>query len=110
MRATLALSTVSLSGVELATVTPVVLDGVQFQNNGNQMLFVDNGGLASINVTVDMGADRYGRDGTKVIAIPAGEQRFIGPFNPNAYNQSGYVNVDFSDDDTVLVGVLSLQS
>lgn len=109
-RATLVLSNVSLAGVVLATVTPIVLDGVQFQNNGKQILFVDNGGVAPINLTIDMDADRYGRDGTKVIAILAGEKRYIGPFLPLAYNQDGYVLVDFSAATSVLVGVLSLQS
>ena len=109
-RVTIARSTVTLSGLELATADANSADGMQFQNNGNQILFVDNGSGSSIDVTIDMAADQYGREGSKVVAVPAGEQRFIGPFPPTPFSQNGYVTVDFSASEDVEVAVLSLQS
>jgi hypothetical protein len=109
-RTTVARTTTNLTGIDLATQAADMVNGMQFQNNGNQSLFVDNLGISSISVTIDFAPDRFNRDGSKVVAVPAGEQKFIGPFIPELYNQGGYVHVDFSDDTSVTVGVLSLQS
>ncbi|MNC67463.1 hypothetical protein D3C75_1179630 [compost metagenome] len=109
-RVTIARSTASLASVELVTQAANSADDMQFQNNGSQLLYVDNGSGSSVNVTVPMAADKHGRTGQKVIAVPAGEQRFIGPFDAELYNQSGYVFVDFSVSTDITVGVLSLQS
>jgi hypothetical protein len=103
-------TTASLAGVEIGVIAANAVDGMEFQNNGNQVLFVDNGGGTSINVTIDMAPDQFGRDGSKVVAVPDGEQRFIGPFPPIPYSQDGNVHVDFSAATDVSVGVLSLQS
>lgn len=109
-RATITRSTASLTGVELATQTANSADDMQFQNNGSQLLFVDNGSGGAVNVTIPMCPDKYGRTGQRVVSVPAGEQKFIGPFDTELYNQTGCVHVDFSVSTDILVGVLSLQS
>lgn len=109
-RVTITRTSPNLSGTELIKVPADDVNGMQFQNNGNQILCVDNGGAAAVNVTIDMAPDKFGRDGSKIVAVPAGGQRFIGPFLPDQFNQGGFVYVDLSADTDVLVGVLSLQS
>lgn len=109
-RATIVRATASLAGVELVTQAANSVDDMQFQNNGSQLLYVDNGSGAAVNVTIPMCPDKHGRTGQKVVAVPAGEQIFIGPFDAELYNQAGYVHVDFSVSTDILVGVLSLQS
>jgi hypothetical protein len=97
-----------LNGVELSTIAADDTDGMQFGNNGGQLLYVDNGSESSIDVTITMVTDRFGRSGTKVVAVPAGEQRYVGPFPIEPYNHDGAVHVDVSDETDVLVGVLSM--
>jgi hypothetical protein len=109
-RTTIARSTTKLSGADLSMVAADSVNGMQFQNNGNQALVVNNASAAGITVTIDFAADRHGRDGTKTISVGAGGEKYIGPFIPELYNQGGYVYVDFSADTSVTVGVLSLQS
>lgn len=107
-RVTIPRTTVGLNGVEMSTIAADATDGMQFQNNGGQLMYVDNGGATSVDVTITMATDRYGRSGTKVISVPAAEQRYIGPFLIEPYNHDGSVHVDVSDETDVLVGVLSL--
>lgn len=109
-RITVTRSQVSASGVELAMVAADAVNGMQFQNNGNQTLVVNNAGAAPITVTIDLAPDRFGRDGTKTVPVPAGDELMIGPFLPLLYNQGGYVFVDLDDDTSVTVGVISLYS
>lgn len=109
-RTTITRSAVNLSGVDLTMEAADMLNGMQFQNNGNQVVLVDNLGVAPITVTIDFAPDRFGRDGNKIVTVPAGGQKFIGSFLTELYNQNGYVYLDFSDDTSVTVGVLSLYS
>jgi hypothetical protein len=72
---------------------------------GNTILRVNNGGGASINVTIAAGANpSRPADGTfpamtlgnQVVAVPAGAVRLIGPV-PSAYNDAaGNINLSYS--------------
>jgi hypothetical protein len=78
-----------------------VTNGNYFLNSGAELLFVENNSVSSINITLDFVADRYGRDGSKVVAVAAGATKVIGPFSKDLYNQSGeqvYVNASAACD------------
>lgn len=100
------------SGVALTLSATDAINGMQFQNNGNQVLIVNNASAAAITVTVDFAADTFGRDGVRTISVAAGAEVVIGPFIPTLYNQGAaksYVHVDFSADTSVTAGVVSLR-
>jgi hypothetical protein len=74
-------------------------NGNYFINSGRELLFIENTGASSVTVTIDMMADSYGRDGSKMITVPAGEMRMAGPFPKVPYNQPGeQVHVNASGD------------
>jgi hypothetical protein len=84
-------------------------NGMQYSNTGRELLLVKNGSASSVNVTVDMKQDGYGRDGSKVIAVAAGATKAIGTFWPELYNQGDKnqkVFVDFSAATSVTVAVV----
>jgi hypothetical protein len=73
------------------------VNGMYFINYGDEVLFVENTGTASINVTVDYAPDKYGRDGSVVHSIAAGATQVVAKFRTALYNQNGsQVFVDFS--------------
>lgn len=82
------------------------VDGHWIVNDGKTYLEVLNGSGASINVTLVISKTIDGVTSSgKVIAVPAGERRKIGPFPADIYNQAdGSVNVNFSAVTTVTVG------
>jgi hypothetical protein len=81
-----------------------------FINNGNTVLIVKNGGGSSINVTVKFGSDKFGRTGTRVVAVAASEEKVIGPFVPELYNQSdGKVQFDLSAATSVTIAAVNAQ-
>lgn len=101
------------SGLE-ATYTAANVDGHMFAPGESRMLHVVNGGGSSINVTVQA---EYTRDGLalpdRVVAVPNGEDRFIGPFDRETYaqrsgNDRGKVYVDFSAVTSVTVALLDV--
>lgn len=76
-------------------------------NSGKTLLHVKNGSGASINVTL---VGRAQLDGVtfpdKVIAVPAGQERMIGPVPSALYNDAnGLVTVNFSATATVTMAV-----
>lgn len=97
-----------------ATYTAANVDGHMFAPGDNRVLHVVNGGGSSINVTVQA---EYTRDGLalpdRVVAVPNGEDRFIGPFDRETYAQRsgadrGKVYVDFSAVTSVTVALLDV--
>jgi hypothetical protein len=85
-------------------------NGNSFQNDGRMILHVANGAVAPITVTIDTPNTV---DGLAVAQLPVvvtnGEERYIGPFPPNIYNDSsGNVNVTYSSGATVTAAVLRL--
>ena len=85
-------------------------NGNQFANDGLMFLYVKNGGVGSINVTI-------GTPGTVdglavadlVVAVANGVNKMIGPFPVGIYNQAGgLVYVDWSGGSSVTAAVLRL--
>lgn len=105
--ATLAAVKVTRAGINTAGAAASV-GGDEFVNTGTELLFVSNGGGAPINVTVVTQATVDGMAvPDKVVAIPAGESRLIGPFPKQWYNDgAGKVQVTYSGVDTVTVKVI----
>jgi len=87
------------------------VDGNMFVNNGAEFLHVINGSGGSINVTLTTPATVDGLAiEDPVIAVGAGADAMIGPFNTSLYNQKtgvdkGKVYVDYSGVTSLTVGV-----
>ena len=85
-------------------------DGVDVAASPSVFLHVKNASGASIDVTL---TTHTSVDGIavpdKVIAVPAGEDRFIGPLAPPHYSgPDGYANVNFSSNVSVTVAALDV--
>lgn len=94
-------------GILLARTNGDAVNNHDFINNGSTTLIVKNGGASSIDVTLKFAADKFGRTGTKVIAIAAAAEKVIGPFVPELYNQDGKVQFDLSAATTVTVAAIN---
>ena len=76
--------------------------GAMIDGDGRTVLHVKNGGAAPITVTVQTPEQRAGLDvAERQLPVPAGGDRFIGPFPIPTYNRNttpdqGKVYVDFS--------------
>ena len=81
-----------------------------FANDGRTFLRVVNGGGSPINVTIDTPGSVDGLAVSNlVVAVTNAEDRLIGPFPTNIYNQSdGKVYVDWSAVTSVTVAALRL--
>jgi hypothetical protein len=92
--------------------TAAPLAGIAFVNQGERdFVHVKNGGVGAIVVTIQTAAVFDGLAlADKTINIPAGEERFVGPFTMGIYNQSAdaSVYVDFDVVTSVTVAVLKL--
>lgn len=83
---------------------------------GDRFIHVKNAGGGSINVTVtaqDTDADISGfgtlTKASQVIAVPAGEDRFVGPFPLRAFNDAnGDVQLTYSGVTSVTIAALRL--
>jgi hypothetical protein len=69
--------------------------GDTVDNDGKVVLHVKNGGAGAINVTVaaqvaSLSVEGYGTltRSDVVVSVPAGGERFIGPFPPRAFNDA----------------------
>lgn len=84
-------------------------DGHSMPNDGKKdFVVVKNGGGGSINVTVPTTITVDGLTVTdRIVAVPAGEERWIGGLPPNYYNNpDGTINVDFSGVSSVTVAYI----
>ncbi len=113
-RTTLVVTDVDIDGAYTAGVAPDVSNGNDFPNNGKQMLFVVND---SVDTPVVITLQTYPRGNTplsltvadKVVTVPFGEFRVIGPFPPSLYGDARnrvQFNADVSAD--VLVRAFAL--
>jgi hypothetical protein len=91
----LALQSIINTGIALTLVTPTATDGDAFPNSGSTFLFVNNASGSAINVTLDAyptGNSTVPPDGLtitdRVVAVPAGQSRYIGPFPPSIYTRA----------------------
>lgn len=96
-----------------ANLSPVAANagGDSFDNSGNQLFYVKNGGGAPITVTFDApNPDNFGitdNSHDAAVSVAAGAERWVGPFPPGRFNDAnGRVQVAYSGVTTVTVGVL----
>lgn len=77
------------------------VDGNMFANTGEEFIIVKNGGGGGINVTIVTPKTEAGLAiADQVIAIPAGQDGYAGPFRKDLYDQpsgadAGKVYVDY---------------
>ncbi|RJX18505.1 MAG: hypothetical protein C4570_06400 [Ammonifex sp.] len=104
----------TVQNIALAGLTPsyaaAAAGGDNFTNDGRAFLHVKNGSASSINVTVDSAVPcNQGFDHDITVAVAAGADKMIGPFDPERFNDStGKVNVTYSAVTTVTVAALHL--
>ena len=105
--AVLSVKTVLPNGIE-PNFAPASVGGDSFPNDGRTYLHVKNASVADINVTVDSFTPcNHGFDHDLVISIPAGEERLIGTFATNRFNnEQSMVNVNYSMSVDVSVAAL----
>jgi hypothetical protein len=83
--------------------------GDEFDNDGKTFLHVVNTTTACV-VTIDIAKTVDGQAVTDpTVTVPENEDRMIGPFPPNIYNDAdGHVNVSYDDESNVTVAALRL--
>lgn len=98
-----------------ATYTAANAAGHFIAGTGRVLLHVKNGGGSSINVTLETPGQVDGLDiADQVVAVPAGGERFIGPFSQRTYDRpagaadAGKVYVDFSGVTSVTIAALEV--
>jgi hypothetical protein len=94
-----------------AAYSPAAAEGHAVENNGRVILHVCNGSEEVITVKILSGYVRAGlKLADRVVEVGAGEEKFIGPFDPDTYNQTdgmaGQVAVDYSATEGVTVAAL----
>jgi hypothetical protein len=107
--ADLTVQTISLPGLSPAFAAAAV-GGDAFPNSGREYLHVKNGGGSEVTVTVDsQAACNQGYDHNAVVAVPASEERLIGPFPKARFNDANdKVQVAYSDVTSVTVAAVRL--
>ena len=103
---------ITRSGIDPNLTEAANVDGESIVNAGDVFVYVDNGATATIDVTFlipgNIDAELIA-DGGRKESIPAGEDRFYGPFSIKDYNQAGgLLYVDFSAVTSVAVGAFRL--
>ena len=109
-RTSLARQQLSDTGL-MAAYSPAAAEGHSIENNGKIILHVCNDSEADITVKI---LSDYVRAGLKLadreVPVEAGKQKFIGPFDPDIYNQTdggaGQIYVDYSATEDVTVAAL----
>lgn len=103
--ATLTVQKPGLTGA-VVTLAAAAAGGDTFANDGQTMMKVTNGGVGSINVTVNSQRTcDQGSDHDIVVAVGAGVTKDIGPFDP--YRFGGMLLVTYSGVTSVSVGAYS---
>lgn len=109
-RTALAVQQVERAGLEPAF-TAANVDGHSIANTGKEALYVVNEDVGSINVTVVAPGTVDGLAvADRVVAVPGGESRILGPYPKNVYDQPGteVIHVDFSAVTDVTVAALRI--
>lgn len=91
------------------TFSAAAVGGDSFANNGMTLLHVKNGGAGSVTVTVNSQKTcNYGFDHDISVAVAAGEERVIGTFDRERFNDNdGNVQVTYSGVTSVTVSAIS---
>lgn len=108
---------VSLARQQLADIgltvaySPAVAEGHSVENNGKVILHVKNDSEQAITVTILSGYVRAGlKLADRVVTVGAGKAMFIGPCDPDIYNQTdsgkGQIYIDYSATKDVTVAAL----
>ena len=82
--------------------------GDVFPNSGKEILHVRNAGVGACAVTINSQRNcDQGFDHNQTVSVPAGEDRMIGYFSPNRFNNgSGNVEVTYDQVTSVTVAVM----
>lgn len=107
--ATLNVQRITLTGLSPVFVAADVA-GDEFLNSGRVVLYVKNGDTLEKTVTVDSQTPcNQGFDHDVVVTVPASEERIIGPFPKNRFDDAnGKVQVSYSDVTSVTVAVIEI--
>jgi hypothetical protein len=108
-RTTLNYQSPVLTGV-IPTYTPAIVDGHAFLSTGSTFIHVKNGSGVSVNVTIPTPMKYGGLDvADVVVAVAAGAEKLIGPFNPSMFNQiDGLVHVDYSVTASITIAIINV--
>lgn len=83
-------------------------DDHEFTNDGDTALLIKNASGATLNFTVHSVVCSHGRTGNVVGTIPTGQDRKLGPYDKELFNQvNGKVNVDIDQTTNVLLAAVS---
>lgn len=106
--ATLTAQTIVRAGLE-ATYAAAAGGGDEFVNTGVEVLHVKNASVGDITVTVVSQATVDGLAvADRAVVVTAGEERFIGPFPTNVYNDANQkIQVTYSGVTTLTIAVLN---
>lgn len=108
-RVAIPITEVRRSGVALSTIGSDATNDHYFMASGLVVLYVRNTGTSASVVEIPLTAAPDGQTvAPRQVSVPAGEERYIGPFPTRDYLQpdgSIYVNVDSS---SLLLGVLKV--
>lgn len=79
-------------------------------NDGQTLVHVKNGGASSVNVTINsVEKCNHGFDHDVIVAVPAGSERIIGPFEPKRFNnENGRLNITYSAVTSVTVAAFRM--
>jgi len=97
-----------------ATYKSANTDGHMFVNDGRSLVHVKNASGSAVTATIETGATRDGYAiADQEVSVPAGEDRFIGPFPPRTFNvqsgdDRGKVKLTFSAITSVTVAFLKI--
>lgn len=108
--ANLTVQTITQAGVS-PSLTAAAAGGDEFANGGRTYFHINNASAGSVTVTVDsVRPCDQGADHNLTVAVPASEQRLIGPFDPRRFNQAGTgrVAVTYSAVTSVTVGAFAI--
>ena len=105
--AAITITTTARTAHDPLTVDQAAASGDYLQNTGFELLFIYNGGMSSINLTIDF-PDTALIDGVAptppVVAVGAGIYKILGPFPTDIYNDSnGRVQFSYSATTSVTV-------
>ncbi len=80
---------------------------MQFDNDGETLVLIKNGGGVTINPNFVSVADEFGRTGDETKAVLAGDDAIFGPFIQSIWNQAGRIMfLDLDTDASVSVAAI----
>lgn len=109
--AVLTVTSVGRAGTEPSdTMVAAAAGGDGFPNTGVEFVLIKNASVGSITVTFPLQQSIDGQAVTsRTVAVPAGEERLVGPFSMVIYNDAnGRVQMTYSGVTTLTVGAFKL--